>query len=781
MSSLAELSDAELMARYSAAKKAQEPPAKVDLTKLSDQELSDLYAKKKAESAPEDNSLLGKAKAEATALLASPYGVHIPIIGDIGQAAGNAAIAAYKSIKEDKPFGETYSALQADVRKFRAKEDKQAPIASTIKGLAGGLVTRVPGVGMGGIGGIATRILGGALTTYASELIQGNSAEEAKAKAESTGALAAGIEAAVPIGAAAARAVAPAVKKGMSVVFGAPLEAIKEYLKNPEAIRAAETLESMKDTLDGAIEKGTIASESAAAQHATAKDALKSAQTVVEKGFDWGRQKLVDTVQDAKQAYGLAKGDFKANVRAASVPGNVADEIVTTLGAESQVLGSLSEQADDALVRANVSASKKDLIAAFNSAGRKIGVEQKGGRRVLISAEDEKAVAKLVDLKQRVASLDDAVSGPALRDVMQGIRKEINWNVAAGEVNTTLSSALKTVQGQISSSLKEQSPEYAAYMTRMKTLSDSLESMSQFFGTREKALSSLETLASSDKAKSQIINESLTKYLEATKGAKGAAESPIMQQIMGLKEAKSVLAMPSKFEAAAQQLPEAGQLSEAQQNLAKFVEGRPAAEAAAVQATPEFAAEQAAKANVDQAIKDMAPFGKLNQKTTQNFLQRAQSGKNIEVNRQLDAISQATGIDFVEAVKNRKFADAFEKGYMNGSRNVNLWTIIGSLFGGKAAGGGQQLGINLSQLPALSGAGAALGATIDKTGPKIAQKSLDAYMSLRDSKYADLLLQAAKRGNAAVAAVHADLFNSDKTYRSIFENSMKKRANEGDK
>lgn len=797
MSSLAEMSDAELMARYNAAKKAQEPPAKVDITKLSDAELSDLYAKKKAESAPEDNSLLGKAKAEATALLASPYGVHIPIIGDIGQAAGNAAIAAYKAIKEDKPFGETYSALQADVRKFREKEDKQAPIASTIKGIAGGLAVPIPGAGMGGIGGAAARILGGAATTGASELIQGRSADEAKSKAESTGALAAGIEAAIPIGAAAATAVAPAVKKGMSIVFGAPLEAVKEYLKNPEAIRAAQTIEHLKEQLDNAVETGKASIESAASQHANAKEALKSAQTVVEKGFDWGRQKLVDAVQDAKQAFGLAKGDYKANVRAASVPGNVADEIVTMLGAESHVLGSLSEQADDALVRANVSASKEDLIEAFNVAGRKIGVEQKGGRRVLISAEDEKAVAKLMDLKQRVASLDPVVAGPALRDVMQGIRKEINWNVAAGEVNTTLNSALKTVQGQISSVLKEQPSsalktaqgslkgppsEYAAYMTRMKTLSDSLESMSKFFGTREKALSSLETLAGSDKAKSQIINESLTKYLEATKGAKGAAESPIMQQIMGLKEAKSVLAMPSKFEAAAQQLPEAGQLSAAQQKLGQFVEVRPAAEAAAVQATPEFAAAQAAKGTLDKAIASMEPFGNLKPTTTEAFLKRVQSGKNaIEVTKQLDAISEATGINFPEALKNRKFADAFEKGYMNGSRNVNLWTIIGALFGGKAAGGGQQLGVNFSQLPALSGAGAAVGATIDKMGPKMAQKSLDAYMALRDSKYADVLLQAAKRGNAAVAAVHADLFNGDKTYRRIFETSMQKRANEGDK
>jgi hypothetical protein len=201
-----------------------------------------------------------------------------------------------------------------------------------------------------------------------------------------------------------------------------------------------------------------------------------------------------------------------------------------------------------------------------------------------------------------------------------------------------------------------------------------------------------------------------------------------------------------------------------------------------VQATPEFAAAQAAKGTLDKAIASMEPFGKLKPTTTEAFLKRVQSGKNaIEVTKQLDAISEATGINFPEALKNRKFADAFEKGYMNGSRNVNLWTIIGALFGGKAAGGGQQLGVNFSQLPALSGAGAAVGATIDKMGPKMAQKSLDAYMALRDSKYADLLLQAAKRGNAAVAAVHADLFDGDKTYRSIFENSMQKRANEGDK
>lgn len=95
------------------------------------------------------------------------------------------------------------------------------------------------------------------------------------------------------------------------------------------------------------------------------------------------------------------------------------------------------------------------------------------------------------------------------------------------------------------------------------------------------------------------------------------------------------------------------------------------------------------------------------------------SERSIEIKRLFERLGKMSGDDFIQAADDLAVRNQFEQEFLRGSRNVNLWTIVGASIGG--VGGGF----------ILSAAGAAFGATIDKHGPKMAQKILEQVAKIR--------------------------------------------------
>lgn len=87
---------------------------------------------------------------------------------------------------------------------------------------------------------------------------------------------------------------------------------------------------------------------------------------------------------------------------------------------------------------------------------------------------------------------------------------------------------------------------------------------------------------------------------------------------------------------------------------------------------------------------------------------------------QWKALSEGSGEDFLQFIEDLSTKTQFESEFLRGSRNVNLWTVM--LGGGGAAVGGGLPGAIM---------GAAIGATIDKYGPKMGQQVLGAYAKVR--------------------------------------------------
>jgi hypothetical protein len=100
---------------------------------------------------------------------------------------------------------------------------------------------------------------------------------------------------------------------------------------------------------------------------------------------------------------------------------------------------------------------------------------------------------------------------------------------------------------------------------------------------------------------------------------------------------------------------------------------------------------------------------------------------------QLSKLADLSDEGMLKELEALRANEAFNKGFIQGSRNVNMWTVIGAsakqaLLGGKALAGAAA-GMTIS--PGLAAVGAAWGATVDLYGPQMARSILKGMMEIK--------------------------------------------------
>lgn len=108
-------------------------------------------------------------------------------------------------------------------------------------------------------------------------------------------------------------------------------------------------------------------------------------------------------------------------------------------------------------------------------------------------------------------------------------------------------------------------------------------------------------------------------------------------------------------------------------------------------------------------------------------------GSNIETKRAFDRLSEITGKNFKQMIDDAQVQDSFRKEFLRGSRNVNLWGVLGMLANmatGKTGVAGATGAVIGGGLPGLA-IGVVSGALIDKYGPTMAKKILDNVVKLK--------------------------------------------------
>lgn len=164
-----------------------------------------------------------------------------------------------------------------------------------------------------------------------------------------------------------------------------------------------------------------------------------------------------------------------------------------------------------------------------------------------------------------------------------------------------------------------------------------------------------------------------------------------------------------------------------------------------------------------------------NRQDKQSFDKFIKAVKNLErkpeysnVRKALDSIKQHTGFDLESAILDSQAKTEFLKDTTNGSRKTILGTVLGGV-AGKTTGfvGGEDLG---------KAVGAVVGSASDKFAGRTVKALLDGKITADKAmpilapklgKFAKPLMEAAKRGNKAMAATHFLLMQRNPEYRKL--------------
>lgn len=488
----------------------------------------------------------------------------------------------------------------------------------------------------------------------------------------------------------------------------------------------------------GGVSKENIAKYAAAPERITeagnmSEDAVKDAVDSAVSTVMGDKTSLADKAAKMEETINSGYAAKQAELAGSVTPLAKAKEMVGTLENQKAYLTSLSEQADDALTRSGATFQKGDLLKAVDRIGTSKGTA--------IGDEAHNALARLQVTRDRIASqLPDEIPATQMRDVLQQLRKDVNFDQGAGEFNDTLNGMRKEFSAQVSGALKKASPEYAHYMQRMSALSENLATMNRYFGDESKAIGSLEALRKGG-ARAQLIEDALQNHATVN------GDQSMLEHLAEIRQNQALL----------------GRIKNGEDLRATLF-------------PDSWNALQEAQANAQMGAEVAAPIERLGQNRTQSVI-RNQGGTvpNIEDRRALEALSQTGGQNFPQMISDKNVANAFKKGQTNGSRMAVIGGSLGSGLGYLAHGApGAAIGLS---------AGTTLGGVADKYGPAITKSVMDLSRMLSTSsgvqklgEFAGPLLEASKNGAAAMAVTNAYLYSTNPDYRKIMQNEQQKSA-----
>lgn len=448
--------------------------------------------------------------------------------------------------------------------------------------------------------------------------------------------------------------------KGIQAYSSVPENVVAQYAKlTPDEIAKVPPKELIMDRLDNVASK--------------AKSVIKETEDAVK-----GAERLLD--QKVNQ--------YLMDVRSKTGTIEEANAWISRLGDEKAALGSLSEQAEDALSRAQGVVQKRDVLRLMEKVHESLNV----GQGAAVGEAAANTQARIKAYAERLnANPSQTMTFPELRETMRQIRADTNWKQAAGEFNEALDKARKQISESMSDVLKGRGAgmpddpalkEYAKYMERMAPLSQSLERLNQYFGTPERAMASMKAISTpTEGAKAKLIRDAVENHVRLTGDTRALdmlTESQANREL--LKMSKEQDLRPALF-------PE--DWAELQATINALNEGR----------------------------ENLAGMSRLGENRTE--ILAGKLNLSIKDRRAIKALGEAfDDAGLLDDIEKRAVIDAFGKDATRGSKMSVQGTVIGAGFGNLVAG---PAGITPGAI-----AGGALGALGDRNAGPLFRRMLDA-------------------------------------------------------
>ena len=518
----------------------------------------------------------------------------------------------------------------------------------------------------------------------------------------------------------AAKAPGWAAKKVLSSLGGVKQEVIEKYLQNPERIRGARTFDELYETTTKIVGQLGDDLDNSKISFENAKKHLDDVAGGIKDSRVEGKEKALQQVQQAKEMLAESFQVKKQGIQRQASSANVEPMVSDALGnLKTKVIGG-SNDAAKVLTKKSVSVSKP--YEFINNQLKNLSTE---------TADDSKAaLRKLREVgkalfKKGKTNLDGEFIADArqIKKMIQSIDRDVDqWEIAAGAFDTDYGRQLKGFRRELDSVLKESFPKYKDKMAPVAADAALLTEASKKFGKPDRALSRLGGL-----------DRTSAKYdLETVKALALKEGGDLPQALNDMLKAQRTLKSPIKLDEVKRALPEASALRTAE--MQKAVAKRLASPKVVKEAIKKNAATFKLKSETEKLQAKKEVFARL-----KSFGEQGAENKLLQVGRgrkfaekQLRELSQYADEDLVEAVKAAQDAASFDKTMFSGSRNVNLWAMLGAL--GQTATGRGGVGAAAGGVfagPIGLAVGATLGALMDNYGPRVTKQILDGVLRIK--------------------------------------------------
>jgi hypothetical protein len=492
-------------------------------------------------------------------------------------------------------------------------------------------------------------------------------------------------------------------RKAFSATFGVTDDNVRAYLANPERINGAKSLDEIKNIADESVEKLREAVEQGKATEIEAKEALKALQEQVTRGLADKKVDAKDALRAAESAFAGARERVLEPLKSKVAPTNRAGEVAAMVGELKSKVQSLS---GDALKSLKTSGEEVDLSKVYSRIYETIDRLKSAG-----TDEAMGIISKLEAYKARLMQAHWAkVPAEEAKRMIQGLDEVTSYSPMAGSFDQAKNRAFKGIRSELDQTVKGAVPAYRQQMSELAPKVQLLDDANSAFGTPEMAVGRLGRL---NTPRGEFDRAILGKLEEAV--GKGGA---ITREADEFARAQRILKDPQAIRKIEESLPEFQTLRRAMADVARR--------------NPKWTRQQIEQATAKQrralaeavgkrifAQKKLEPFKKLTRDSTEGRLKSLMKrDPNIENKRVFEQLGKQTGKDFVQMADDLRVKEAFEGGATNGSRNTLFWGILGFATGG---------------VPGALG-GAAFGhQVIDKYGPVLGKKILDAGLKIKNN------------------------------------------------
>lgn len=514
-------------------------------------------------------------------------------------------------------------------------------------------------------------------------------------------------------------------KKLLTSLGGVNQENISRYIADPEAVRKAKTLTEIKDEIDatvGRIRDDVDAGKLSAEQ---ADEAVKVAKSALSEHMAENRQLLreqkFDIAQAKREADAMADNAVKTMldpIKNVKPPVRMADDVLDAVDDLKQRVVEGSKESYKILDKAK---GQADIAGLGDIAGKAQEAMKING--TVVGETSQASFNAIQKFRDKLTELPDKISFRDAKKLVQQLDQDINYINTAGGFSDDASRAVLDVRRALDDRLKE----VAGYAEKMQEVAEDSRLLSEsrkMFGKREGAVSKLNRI---EAPTMEQARETLDRLAQRTgRDFKSPLDEYIKTRALS-KDTDALSKMASSLpEVKAQQAAEAELARSRRPDFgAAQMEMAENGSAPALALRQAQAGQTAAQAKLGQAQEVLEPFKRLTPETSQNIIRSVMNEKSIQFKKMLAQLGNLSDKDFVKMIGDLETAQSFNREFRQGSRNVNMWALMGLGLTTAVSTGDPITGL------AVMGGAAGFGGLVDKFGPAMTKRILDGVIAIK--------------------------------------------------